>query len=261
MLLRLRCWRAYDGFVRVFTTRGFISAPDPASNWVDFGQFQCALLGACVKVPPMTDDKPIVTMSGSSGPPDLDDVLHEDAVRSTLPILGGMSSVALLGLAMIAALTHLPAGAVVGLGVATALLGTLTLISWIWRHTLPMPEVIAVGMVLIPAGAGVLGLILSNDVTWSLAVLVALALVGYQRAVHAVGRCRRLHDLGRLAGRNRRSRPTGVAAGLAGSRSRRDRRWCDVSGEQAPHGRTPRRARCNSGAGFGARSVDRTGQP
>ncbi|MFL6181459.1 MAG: hypothetical protein ACJ73J_04060 [Actinomycetes bacterium] len=37
----------------------------------------------------MTDDKPIVTMSGSSGPPDLDDVLHEDAVRSTLPILGG----------------------------------------------------------------------------------------------------------------------------------------------------------------------------
>jgi diguanylate cyclase (GGDEF)-like protein len=126
----------------------------------------------------MSDDKPIVTMSGSSGTPELDDVLHEDAVRSTLPVLGGMSSVTVLGLAMIAALDHLPLGVVVGLGVATGLLATLTLVSWIWRDTLPMPEVVAVGMVLIPAGAGVLGLVLSDDVTWSLAVLVALALVG-----------------------------------------------------------------------------------
>jgi diguanylate cyclase (GGDEF)-like protein len=126
----------------------------------------------------MSDDKPIVTMSGSPGTPDLDDVLHEDAVRSTLPILGGMSSVTLVGLSMIAALSHLPSGVVAGLAVATASLAALTLASWVWRQSMPMPEVVAVGMVLIPAGAGVLGLVLSDDVTWSLAVLVALALVG-----------------------------------------------------------------------------------
>jgi diguanylate cyclase (GGDEF)-like protein len=110
--------------------------------------------------------------------PNSDDALHEDAVRSTLPVLGGMSAVTVLGLAMIAALEGLPVGAVAGLGAATALLAVLTVVSWVWRHTLVMPEVIAVGMVLVPAGAGVLGLVLSDDVTWSLAVLVALALVG-----------------------------------------------------------------------------------
>jgi diguanylate cyclase (GGDEF)-like protein len=126
----------------------------------------------------MSDDKPSVTLSGSAGLPLLDDALHEDAVRSTLPVLGGMSSVTVLGLAMIAVLNELPMAAVVSLGLATGLLAGFTLVSWVWRHTLPMPEVVAVGMVLIPAGCGVLGLVLSDDVTWSLAVLVALALVG-----------------------------------------------------------------------------------
>jgi diguanylate cyclase (GGDEF)-like protein len=126
----------------------------------------------------MSDDKPSVTMSGSSGTPELDDVLHEDAVRSTLPVLGGMSSLTVIGTAMVSALTHLPTAAVFGIAAAAGLLSALTLASWIWRHTLPMPEVIAVGMVLIPAGVGVLGLVLSDDVTWSLPVLVALALVG-----------------------------------------------------------------------------------
>jgi diguanylate cyclase (GGDEF)-like protein len=126
----------------------------------------------------MSDDKPSVTLSGPAGSSDLDDALHEDAVRSTLPVLGGLSSVTLLGLAMIAALTDLPIGAVIGFGVATGLLAVLALVSWIWRHTMPMPEVVAVGMVLVPAGSGVLGLVLSDDVTWSLAVMVSLALVG-----------------------------------------------------------------------------------
>jgi len=126
----------------------------------------------------MSDDKPSVTLSGPAGSSDLDDTLHEDAVRSTLPVLGGLSSVTLLGLAMIAALKDLPIGAVIGFGVATGLLAVLALVSWIWRHTMPMPEVVAVGMVLVPAGSGVLGLVLSDDVTWSLAVMVSLALVG-----------------------------------------------------------------------------------
>lgn len=124
----------------------------------------------------MSDDKPSVALI--SGPAELDDALHEDAVRATLPVLGGLSSVTVLGLTMIAALEQLPIGAVIALGVTTGVLGVVTLLSWVWRHTLPMPEVLAVGLVLVPAGAGVLGLVLSDDVTWSLAVLVALALVG-----------------------------------------------------------------------------------
>ena len=127
----------------------------------------------------MSDDKPSVTMSGASGAPEIDDdVLHEDAVRATLPVLGGLSSVTMLGLAMVSALDGLPAAAVTGLAVATGLLAAVTLVSWLWRYTIPMPEVMAVGMVLVPAGAGVLGLVMSDEVTWSLAVVVALALVG-----------------------------------------------------------------------------------
>jgi diguanylate cyclase (GGDEF)-like protein len=41
-----------------------------------------------------------------------------------------------------------------------------------------MPEIFAVTAVLVPAGVGVLGLVLSDDVQWSLAVIVALGLVG-----------------------------------------------------------------------------------
>jgi diguanylate cyclase (GGDEF)-like protein len=126
----------------------------------------------------MSDDKPIVTMSGSSGAPGLDDALHQDAVRSTLPVLGGLSSVTLLVLAMSAALDRLPTWTVAALSVATALMAALALATWIWRRSMPAPEMLAVGMVLVPAGAGVLGLVESDQVEWSLAVLVALALVG-----------------------------------------------------------------------------------
>ena len=126
----------------------------------------------------MSDDKPIVTMSGSSGAPAMDDALHQDAVRSTLPVLGGLSSVTLLVLAMSAALDQLQTWVVAVLGVGTALMAGLTLASWIWRRSMPAPEMVAVGMVLVPAGAGVLGLVEGERVEWSLAVIVALALVG-----------------------------------------------------------------------------------
>jgi diguanylate cyclase (GGDEF)-like protein len=125
----------------------------------------------------MSDDKPIVSLSVTTGPAELDDALHQDAVRSTLPVLGLLSSVTLLFLAMSATLDGMATGVVVALSVATGLLAVLTLASWIWRQGMPTPEAVAVGMVLVPAGAGVLGLVTSDDVTWSLAVLVALALV------------------------------------------------------------------------------------
>ena len=145
---------------------------------MDIGRLGRALWDTCVKVPLMSDDKPIVTMSGSSGAPAMDDALHQDAVRSTLPVLGGLSSVTLLVLAMSAALDQLQTWVVAVLGVGTALMAGLTLASWIWRRSMPAPEMVAVGMVLVPAGAGVLGLVEGERVEWSLAVIVALALVG-----------------------------------------------------------------------------------
>ena len=145
---------------------------------MDIDRLGRALWDTCVKVPLMSDDKPIVTMSGPSGASSMDDALHEDAVRSTLPVLGGMSSVTMVLLATFAAVSHLPTAAVAGLAVAAVLMVGLSLAGWIWRASMPAPEVVAVGMVLVPAGGGILGLVVTDDVTWSLAVLVALALVG-----------------------------------------------------------------------------------
>ena len=145
---------------------------------MDIGRLGRALWDTCVKVPLMSDDKPIVTMSGPSGASSMDDALHEDAVRSTLPVLGGMSSMTMVLLATFAAAGHLPTAAVAGLAVAAVLMVGLSLAGWIWRGSMPAPEVVAVGMVLVPAGGGILGLVVTDDVTWSLAVLVALALVG-----------------------------------------------------------------------------------
>ncbi len=132
-------------------------------------------LGACVKVLAMSDEKPTVTVSGPSEP---DDALHEDVVRSTLPALGVMSTLTMAGLAGAAAVGDLGTVAVAGLAAATGLLTVLSIVTWMWREWLPIPEVVAVSMVLFPAAGGVVGLVLSDDVSWSLGVLAALALVG-----------------------------------------------------------------------------------
>ena len=106
-------------------------------------------LGACVKVLAMSDEKPIVTVSGPSEP---DDALHEDVVRSTLPALGVMSTLTMAGLAGAAAVGDLGTAAVAGLAAATGLLTVLSIVTWMWREWLPIPEVVAVSMVLFPAG-------------------------------------------------------------------------------------------------------------
>ena len=124
----------------------------------------------------MSDDKPTVTVS--SGPIEADDVLHEDVVRSTLPVLGGLTALAVGGLAVAAGAVGLPVLAVGGLAAASGFLVVLAVMSWVWRDQLPVPEVVAVGMVLMPAAGGVLGLVLSDEVVWSLGVVAALALVG-----------------------------------------------------------------------------------
>ncbi len=133
-------------------------------------------LGACVKVQPMSDEKPTVTLA--SGPSEPDDALHEEVVRSALPALGGLSTLTMAGLAGAAAVADLGTAAVAGLAAATGLLTVISIAAWVWREWLPIPEVVAVSMVLFPAGGGVVGLVLSDDVTWSLGVLAALALVG-----------------------------------------------------------------------------------
>ena len=123
----------------------------------------------------MFDDKPSVT---TSGPAHLDDARYEDAVRSALPGLGAITTLTLAGMAAAAALSGLSDAAVIGLAAAAGLVAVLAFASWVWRDEVPLPEVIAVSMVLVPAGGGVLGLVLSDDVTWSLAVLAALAIIG-----------------------------------------------------------------------------------
>jgi diguanylate cyclase (GGDEF)-like protein len=92
--------------------------------------------------------------------------------------LGALTTVALAGMAAAAVLTGLPDAAVVGLAAAAGLVAVLAFASWVWRDEMPLPELIAVSMVLVPAGGGVLGLVLSDDVTWSLVILAALALIG-----------------------------------------------------------------------------------
>ncbi len=123
----------------------------------------------------MSDDKPTVTISGPDEP---DDALFEDAVRAGLPGLGALTTLTLIGLAVAASLSGLAPAAVVGLAAAAVLVALLALASWIWRDELPLPEVVAVSMVLVPAGGGVLGLVLSDDVTWSLGVFAAIAIIG-----------------------------------------------------------------------------------
>ncbi len=123
----------------------------------------------------MSDDTLIVT---TSGPAELDDARYEDAVRSALPGLGAITTLTLAGMAAAAALTGLTDAAVVGLAAAAGLVAVLAFASWVWRDEVPLPEIVAVGMVLVPAGGGVLGLVLSDDVSWSLAVLAALAIIG-----------------------------------------------------------------------------------
>ena len=124
----------------------------------------------------MSDDKPMVTFA--SGPSEPDDALHEDVVRSALPVLGVLSTLTMAGLAGAAAVSGLGTAAVVGFAAATGLLTVLSVAAYAWREWLPLPEVAAVSTVLLPAGGGVVGLVLSDDVTWSLGALAALGLVG-----------------------------------------------------------------------------------
>lgn len=124
----------------------------------------------------MSDEKPMVTMN--SGPPEPGDVLHEDVVRSDLPVLGALGALTMAGLAGAAAVTDLGTAAVMGFAAAAGLLTVLATSAWVWPGRLPFPELMAVAIVLFPAAGGVTGLVLSNDVTWSLGAVAALALVG-----------------------------------------------------------------------------------
>lgn len=123
----------------------------------------------------MSDDKPTVTIAGRAEP---DDALDEDAVRGGLPAMAALSALAVIGAGAAAVVVGLPLAAVAALGVTAGLTVVLAVVAWVRPRLLPAPEVLAVVVVLAPAGAGVLGLVISDDVEWSLAVLVALSLVG-----------------------------------------------------------------------------------
>jgi diguanylate cyclase (GGDEF)-like protein len=123
----------------------------------------------------MSDDKPTVTFGGPTEP---DDALTEDAVRAGLPLMTAVSAFAVTGAGAAGALTGVSAVAVTAMGVTAGLLVALAVLAWVRPDLVPIPEVLAVVVALAPAGAGVAGLVLTDDVQWSLGVLVALSLVG-----------------------------------------------------------------------------------
>ena len=123
----------------------------------------------------MSDDKPTVTFGGPTEP---DDALNEDAVRAGLPLMTAVSAFAVIGAGAAGALTGVSAVAVTVMGVTAGLLVALAVLAWVRPELVPLPEVLAVVVALAPAGAGVAGLVLTDDVQWSLGVLVALSLVG-----------------------------------------------------------------------------------
>ncbi|HVQ19209.1 MAG TPA: GGDEF domain-containing protein [Actinomycetes bacterium] len=121
----------------------------------------------------MSDDNPVVIRAE---PPTPDDAAHEGAVRSTLPAVACVAaagSAAAAGAAM--GMADWVAGASCAL-VATVLL-VIGLLAW-RRPSLPAPDVFAVAVIVLVASEGVVGLVSTDRVDWSLAVIVALAAAG-----------------------------------------------------------------------------------
>ncbi|MEO8329069.1 MAG: GGDEF domain-containing protein [Candidatus Nanopelagicales bacterium] len=130
--------------------------------------------GFYVKVPTMSDETPVVMRAEAPQP---DDAAHEGAVRLTLPAISAFLAVA----STAAATVGFVAGqTVAGSGAATAavLLAFIAAGSWWRRDELPTPDLFAVAAILLVACEGVVGLVSSDNVEWSLAVLVALAAAG-----------------------------------------------------------------------------------
>jgi diguanylate cyclase (GGDEF)-like protein len=122
----------------------------------------------------MSDDTPVVTRAELPTP---DDAAHEGAVRSTLPAIAGFLSLASAGVAVAGAVAG-ELTAALAAGVAASFLAILSLVAWVRRDSLPSPDLVAVTAVLITAGVGVVGLVTTDRVEWSLAVIVALAATG-----------------------------------------------------------------------------------
>ena len=122
----------------------------------------------------MSDDTPVVNRAE---PPEPDDAAHEAAVRLTLPAIAGFLA---LG-SVVAAVVGFVAEEYVAGAAATAvalLLAVIAGFAWFRRHELPAPDLFGVTAILLVAAEGVVGLVVTDNADWSLAVLVALAAAG-----------------------------------------------------------------------------------
>lgn len=129
---------------------------------------------ACVKVPTMFDDTPVVIRAE---PPSPDDAAHEGAVRSTLPAICGSLAMGSVGASVAAGVAN-DAIASVSSGIVALVLAALAGFALIRRGTLPVPDIFAVGAILLVAAQGVVGLVVTDRVEWSLTVFVSLAAAG-----------------------------------------------------------------------------------
>ncbi|HVQ88583.1 MAG TPA: GGDEF domain-containing protein [Actinomycetes bacterium] len=122
----------------------------------------------------MSDDTPVVTRAEAPQP---DDAAQEGAVRLTLPAISAFLAA---GSAAAATAGFVAVEPVAGAAAATAsvVLAVIAAVAWLKRDVLPVPDLFAVGAILLVAGEGVIGLVATDNVDWSLAVLVALAAAG-----------------------------------------------------------------------------------
>lgn len=128
-----------------------------------------------VKVTPISDDdKPVVNRAGTPAP---DDAAHEGDVRLTLPVIAGFLALTALAAAAAGFVDDQPVAAV-GAAVVAGVLTAIAVLAWIRRKDLPTPDLVAVAVIMLAAGLGVFGLVVTDQPEWSLSVIVALVAAG-----------------------------------------------------------------------------------
>lgn len=123
----------------------------------------------------MADDIPLVI--GSSPSSAADDAHLDAAVRSTLPWATAALALTLGAAAAVALSASEPTVALV-CAVAAGVELALAVVSYRWRARLPLADAWASVVVVVAAAAGVLSVVVSDDASWSLLVLVAVAAAG-----------------------------------------------------------------------------------
>ena len=127
----------------------------------------------------MADD--ILPVIGSSLGSAADDAHLDAAVRVTLPWVTGLLALAAAAAAAVSVSTPDAPGAApaaVACAAAAGLLLALAGVAHRWRDRLPVADAWASGAVVVAAAAGVVAVVVTDDISWSLLVMVSVAAAG-----------------------------------------------------------------------------------